>query len=63
MGKIDWKGTLNQQNSTDFPELEDLKNQFLMKSETTDESTLLSEVDQTLYLSELDDEIQIDMSF
>ena len=31
-----------------------------MKSETTDDSTLLSEVDQTLYVSELDDEIQIE---
>ena len=43
-----------------FSRTKDLKNQFLMKSETTDESTHLSEVDQTLYVSELDDEIQIE---
>ena len=58
--KIDWKGSLNKQDSSVFPELEDLKNQFLSKSETSDDSTLLSEVDQSQYVSVLDDDIQIE---
>ena len=58
--KIDWKGTINSHNSSDFPDLEDLRDQFLMKSETSDDSTLLSEVDQSQYVPVLDDEIQIE---
>ena len=58
--KIDWKGILNRQDSADFPELEDLKNQFLKKSETSDDSTLLSEVDQSQYVSVLDDDIHVE---
>ena len=58
--KIDWKGTINDHSSSDFPELEDLRDQFLMKSETSDDSTLLSEVDLNQYVPDLDDDIQVE---
>ena len=37
-----------------------MRDQFLMKSETTDKSTLLSEVKQNQYVSVLDDDITLD---
>ena len=58
--KIDWKGTINDHSSSDFPELEDLRDQFLMKSETSDDSTLLSDVDLNQYVPDLDDDIQVE---
>ena len=58
--KIDWKGTISNNVTSDFPDLEDLRDQFLMKSETNDDSTLLSEVVQGQHVPILDDDIQIE---
>ena len=58
--KIDWKGTMNNTSSSVYPQLEDLRNQFLKKSETSDNSTLFSEIVQDNYVSVLDDDIQLD---
>ena len=59
-GKINWKGTVDINDESEFPDLEDLRDQFLMKSETTDKSTLLSEVKQNQHVPVLDDDITIE---
>ena len=58
--KIDWKGTINEQYVSELPDLEDLRDQFMMKSETTDDSTLFSDVKQNQHEPILDNDIEID---
>ena len=58
--KIDWNGSVSAHDENEFPDLEDLRDQFQQKSKTTDSSTLFSEVQMNQYVSVLDDDITID---
>ena len=58
--RIGWNGNVDCKNSNDFPELEELRDQFQMKSETTDDSTLLKDVKQNQHVAVLDDEITLE---
>ena len=58
--RIGWNGGVDTKNTNDFPELEELRDQFQMKSETTDDSTLLKDVRQNQYVPQLDDDITLE---
>ena len=60
-GKIDWNGTIEATDSDSIlPHIEDLRDQFQLKSKTDDTSTLFSEVTMNQHVPVLDDEISID---
>ena len=58
--RIGWNGTVDSKNTNDFPELEDLRDQFLSKSETTDDSTLFKDVKQNQHVPILDDDVTLE---
>ena len=58
--KINWNGNISSTDNEIVPPLEDLRDQFQMKSETDDMSTLFSEVIMNQHVSVLDDDIEID---
>ena len=58
--KVNWNGSVSSHNENEVPDLEDLKDQFQKKSETTDTSTLFSEVKKDQHVPVLDDEITVE---
>ena len=60
--KINWKGSFDNSNNTisNKPPLEDLRNHFMSKGESTEDSTLLSDVKGGSFVPELDGEITLD---
>ena len=58
--KVNWNRSVSSHDENEVPDLEDLKDQFQKKSETTDTSTLFSEVKKDQHVPVLDDEITVE---
>ena len=59
-GKINWKGTFDNNTTTSKPPLEDLRDQFVEKGLSVEDSTLLSDVTGDISVPVLDGEISLD---
>lgn len=55
--KINWKGTFDKHTISSKPPLEDLRDHFVRKGQSVEDSTLLSDVTGDKYVPELDGEI------
>ena len=59
VGKINWNGCIANDLNIETPDLNDLSKQFQMKSSTTENSTLFSEINLNHHVPILDDEITV----
>ncbi len=58
--KINWKGTLECDVTSTKPPLDELREHFLKKGQSVEDSTLLCDVTGDSYVPELDDEISLE---
>ena len=58
--RIGWNGSVDGTNTNDFPDLEELRDQFQMKSETTDDSTLFKDVKENQHVPLMDNDITLE---
>ena len=58
--KINWKGTFDENTTSSKPSLEDLRDHFLRKGESVEDSTLLSDVKGDISVPILDGEISLE---
>ena len=58
--KINWKGKMESSAASTKPPLSDLRDHFLKKGQSVEDSTLLSDVTGDAYVPDLDDEISME---
>ena len=58
--KINWKGSFDSNTVSNKPPLVDLRDHFMSKGESTEDSTLLSDVTGNTFVPELDGEISLE---